>query len=611
MTNTATPGTAEPVAAPKDQALDKRLLARWQGIPVSFRIVGGIGVVFVFIFIRFTVDDAFISWRYALTLVRSGQWNYSAGIPRVEGYTNFLFAAVAVLPALLQIPIELFFKVLALGILGGYLLAVRRCALSRLQTLALVAIASCNPGFMIMLFSGLETVSFALLIALVFGLVYRNGGLGPWGYLAAFALSLSRPEGIVLAGVAMVWSLVVTRRMRQLGGLLVVVGAWGLYWVSRWSYFGYFWPSSYYVKSGSRGEASAQLVNVLDNLVPVAVVAGLVLLVAALVPQLDRRRLRVMVGRPQDATPAILAGASAVVILGLYHSSSLEMNFVNRFQWQLLFPVVLVALARPLAILDTSRGWRKALRMPSRLPSSAEAWSLLAIVLATVISVADAPARLTQIAVTGAVVVVAVAVVLRVALGKPAATVLAAVALAVVLSSAAIPEMLGWATYRIRLQYAHQAMGEAIDAAPFTGAVAIGDAGLLPFKVHQPAIDLFGLANAEITHGTFSTADLTTQHLDLVVALSGSSGAGSQWSSGPGQQATYAYMVINQWPSAAGAPFNYGYWLNYWVNPEVNTPELEADLQRAAAAGRQTNLQSDSQLLLHHFFDLPFLTNGN
>ncbi|MDQ2739976.1 MAG: hypothetical protein M3Y35_15445, partial [Actinomycetota bacterium] len=184
MTNTATPGTAEPVAAPKDQALDKRLLARWQGIPVSFRIVGGIGVVFVFIFIRFTVDDAFISWRYALTLVRSGQWNYSAGIPRVEGYTNFLFAAVAVLPALLHIPIELFFKVLALGILGGYLLAVRRCALSRLQTLALVAIVLCNPGFMIMLFSGLETVSFALLIALVFGLVYRNGGLGPWGYLA-------------------------------------------------------------------------------------------------------------------------------------------------------------------------------------------------------------------------------------------------------------------------------------------------------------------------------------------------------------------------------------------------------------------------------------------
>lgn len=433
-----------------------RLLAFWRRTPLSFKITGTIGMVLVFVFIRFTVDDAFISWRYALSLVRSGQWNYSASVPRVEGYTNFLYAALAVVPAALHIPIELFFKLVALALLTGYLWAVRRGGLGHLQTLALAVIVLCNPSFMIMLFSGLETVSFALLTALVFALVYRNGRLGRLGYLAACALSLSRPEGIVFAGVAMLWSLVVTRRRAQLAGLLVVGGAWSLYWVWRWNYFSYFWPSSYYVKSGSRGSASAQLVNALGGLIPTAIVAGLVLLVVALVPEISRRQLRDLLGRSQDATPAVLAATSAVVVLGLYHSSNLEMNFVNRFQWQLLFPVILVSLARPLAILGAAGGVKRHRdpaaggpgppvesgrtetimvgladgRTSSKLPSSAEVWALIALVLATVTSIADAPSRLAQISVTGAAVIVAVAVVLRVALGKPAATVLAALALA-------------------------------------------------------------------------------------------------------------------------------------------------------------------------------------
>lgn len=79
-----------------------------------------IGLVLIFIYLRFTVDDAFISWRYALTLVHHGHWKYSAGVPRVEGYTDFLYTALAVVPALLHIPIELFFKVIALMILATY-----------------------------------------------------------------------------------------------------------------------------------------------------------------------------------------------------------------------------------------------------------------------------------------------------------------------------------------------------------------------------------------------------------------------------------------------------------------------------------------------------------
>lgn len=618
----------------------------WAGrrLPLGYAVIGAVGVVLIFVFIRFTVDDAFISWRYALTFVRTGQWNYTAGIPRVEGYTDFLYTALAVVPALLHIPIEAFFKLVSLAVLGGYLVAVHRLTIGTLQKLALWAVVLCNPTFMILLFSGLETVSFALGVALIFALVYRNGALRPLGYLAALAVALSRPEGIVFAGVAMAWSLIVTRRRQQWLGLGAVGVLWALYWGWRWSYFGYFWPGAYYVKSGARGAVSAQVVGVLTGLVPAVVVAGLVLLVAALVPQIDRRALRNLVGTAQDATPMVLAATSAVVVLGLYHSSNLEMDFVNRFQWQLLFPVVVVGLSRPLvqreppagpARIKTAppapeaSGSRSASEGPPRLtlrfttrtetktatetrllPPAAEFWALLAIVVAVVTSLADEPARLGQIAVTGAAIVVAVAVILRSALGRSAATVLAAVALAVVVSTATVSELVGWAAYRIRLEYAHQAMGQVIGSAPFRGAIAISDAGIMAFKVHQPVIDLGGMASAPVAHDRLTSEDLAKEHLDLVVALSSSPAAGSEWSAGNGE-AAYAYMTQHGWASSQGPPFGAGYWLNYWVNPAVDTAGLRAGIARVTARAMAENLQPDSSVLSHNLFDFPFLTSGN
>ena len=232
------------------------------------------------------------------------------------------------------------------------------------------------------------------------------------------------------------------------------------------------------------------------------------------------------------------------------------------------------------------------------------------MVVAAVVALADEPARLGQIAVTGAAIVVAVAVVLRVALGNPAATILAAVALAVVVSSSTVGELVTWGAYRIRIQYAHQALGQAINAAPFGGAVAIADAGILPFKIHQPVIDLGGVASAAVAHGTLTTADLVNEHLDLVVALSNSPAAGSQWSVGAGEVA-YVYMLNQDWPSSEGPPFANGYWLNYWVNPAVDTPKLQAAIARVTAQAKVVNLHSDVTVLANHLFDFPFLTNGN
>ena len=295
--------------------------------------------------------------------------------------------------------------------------------------------------------------------------------------------------------------------------------------MARASYFGQFWPNTYYVKSGHRAPVSTQIVDVLSGLVPVAIVAGLVLLVAALASQVDRRLIRGMLGGTQDATPAVLAVTSTVIVLGLYHASTLTTNVENRFQWQLLLPVALVALSRPLGTFSraghSATGWS--------LPAPAEVWALLSILVATVTSLADTPARLSQLSVSGAALVVAVAIVLRGTVGRSDASILAAFALAVVLTAAPVGDWVNLAVYRIRLQYSHGDMGQVINGAPFNGAVAIGDAGLLPFSVHQPVVDIGGLANAAVAHGTFSAADLDRAHLQMVVALSSTPGAGSEF----------------------------------------------------------------------------------
>ena len=51
---------------------------------------------------RFTVDDAFISWRYGHSLSEVGEWNWNpVGSPRVEAYTNPLYTFVSIVPAAL------------------------------------------------------------------------------------------------------------------------------------------------------------------------------------------------------------------------------------------------------------------------------------------------------------------------------------------------------------------------------------------------------------------------------------------------------------------------------------------------------------------------------
>jgi hypothetical protein len=216
-----------------------------------------------------------------------------------------------------------------------------------------------------------------------------------------------------------------------------------------------------------------------------------------------------------------------------------------------------------------------------------------------------------QPVVVAAVAAVGVACVLGWGMANRQAAVLGAIGLAVAVSWVPVADLMTWAAYRTRLSYAHENMAKVIDAAPFTGSVAIGDAGIVPFLIHQPAIDLGGLADPEIAHGTFDDAYLQAHDLQMVIALSPSPAAGSEWVMGPGFQVTYQYMRTHAFYSSGGPPLGPSYWLNYWIDPKVDTPQLHARLDQVSARAKQEDLQSDSQVLVHHFWDFPFLSTGN
>ncbi|MEO9224366.1 MAG: hypothetical protein ABI276_05180, partial [Acidimicrobiales bacterium] len=100
-----------------------------------------IAVALSFVLIRVTFDDSYITWRYGKTFVSTGHWNWNPTGPRVEAYSNPLYAALSVIGAAVRVPAELFFKSVSLAILAAYVVVVRRLRLLRRQEFLLLAAA--------------------------------------------------------------------------------------------------------------------------------------------------------------------------------------------------------------------------------------------------------------------------------------------------------------------------------------------------------------------------------------------------------------------------------------------------------------------------------------
>lgn len=169
-----------------------------------------------------TVDDAYISYRYASNLARGLGLVYNEG-ERIEGYTNFFWTLLLAIGIKLGFAPDVFAK-----LLGGasalaamyvvFLLAERIRPLTIVPCIAtwLLASSAVFHGYAVF---GLETIPFTLLVLTGWLLMDREEERDakiPWSGLVFAAAGLTRPEAPLYMGIAMLF--LEGKRLVALGG---------------------------------------------------------------------------------------------------------------------------------------------------------------------------------------------------------------------------------------------------------------------------------------------------------------------------------------------------------------------------------------------------------
>ncbi len=231
-----------------------------------------IGLVFgllciVFLWSLAVIDDAYITYRYARNLAGGLGPVFNAG-ERVEGCTTFFqmvflapFIAIGANPGLISVAIS-FLLLTGIAVLGHRKIALAgdstpNAAWARFFPVLILT----NPAMVHWALSGMETIWFT---AALFGAVAITEkevlrGRAPVVSAALVLLAaLTRPEGVV-AAAALAFSWAIFEKEDRWKKLAVFCGVFaagfGAYFIWRYSYYGYFFPNTYYAKVGEVGPA--------------------------------------------------------------------------------------------------------------------------------------------------------------------------------------------------------------------------------------------------------------------------------------------------------------------------------------------------------------------
>jgi arabinofuranosyltransferase len=212
----------------------------------------------------YTLDDAYITFRYARNFARGAGLVYNPG-DYVKGYSNTLYTLLMTGPELFgRDPIGLskslgVLSFATLAAVGGGLYWREPSALGREHALWFLLLLGLSAALAVHCMGGLET---GLHTALIFCAVarrlheQRHGGR-PWSALLLAALVMSRPEGIVIFAALAAHDLVFRLGYKQRFGraelyfylLPVLVYAAELSWSKH--YYGSALPQTYYAKTAA------------------------------------------------------------------------------------------------------------------------------------------------------------------------------------------------------------------------------------------------------------------------------------------------------------------------------------------------------------------------
>ncbi len=229
--------------------------------------LGFLAAVVVFLsltaaYFDYTIDDAYISLRYARNVAAAEGFVFDDAAPPVEGYTNFLWvlleAAFFVLPSSGDVVLYAKLAGIAWGlgaVAAAFFLARRVFGAGAGAFAALFIAATGNFAFWAV--AGLETTLYLclVLLALFFTLDAASGtGRAIIAGLAWCVAALARPEGFILGIAVLILGLVTAggRRSRAnfAAACVSLVIAYGVYFAWRWHYFGMALPNTFYARGG-------------------------------------------------------------------------------------------------------------------------------------------------------------------------------------------------------------------------------------------------------------------------------------------------------------------------------------------------------------------------
>jgi hypothetical protein len=204
-------------------------------------------------------DDAMISMRYAANWADGLGWVWNAG-ERVEGYTNFAWTALmggahrlGWSPAHTCLLMQILGALIWLACTPATVALARATRLPPLGAFCAAVLAASQWNLIFFSLNGMETGLLTLLITLglrgvVLALRRREGRAGPFIW---FALAmLVRPDAVLFFAISGVALLAFARRRgHTLGGVLLVVAVVAAHVVWRKSYYGEWFPNTYYLKA--------------------------------------------------------------------------------------------------------------------------------------------------------------------------------------------------------------------------------------------------------------------------------------------------------------------------------------------------------------------------
>lgn len=216
----------------------------------------------------YSMDDAYISFRYAKNLVEGNGLVFNVG-ERVEGYTNFLWTLLAAFIIWLGLPVG--FIMNCLGFFAGLLTLIFTALLSRQllseeRFLIAPALLTVSGSFVTWSISGMETSFFTMwiIMALFYFIMHAQNHRTLWiPSIFMLLAALTRPEGVLIAFFLSLYLIFryyssikkkepqqSIKRNQALTFIILFSVLYGTYFVWRVTYYGYLFPNTFYAKTG-------------------------------------------------------------------------------------------------------------------------------------------------------------------------------------------------------------------------------------------------------------------------------------------------------------------------------------------------------------------------